>query len=1092
MHSIRWRYSTITVILVFFHSIVGFADASDAMQKPISMTADGWKPIIGSSHPHPTNYQEEIKYYQNPILKETVRAETLPTTTPLSTQATTFGPEGITKQSVPIPIKLFNQGTTKGKIPPHTKQSPQYYILPRHGGHGPHIPLNAVTQGRPGLHGVLKKGSIKGLHGPNRWVLKKPLVSQLVSSQSSRNEVYVPAPSSGSHSHIIPSKNVRTRESIGLGTAGHKIFSNKSPHSQLEYSSHFPPKNLFHQNSPVQHVIYQKQQANEIIPPYQIDTHQNLLPPPIFKSFEKNQLRNSNKHLNPEIHTPNDKIIFGHNPLGPNDLILQLPSYDQSLFDYGKQKQNPSIVQVTKEKLKTFHNDIPQKFSPHLFKDFDNNFHSFHKPITEYPKSATYEVTENKWDDNTPVPNKFQKPNIVQPVELNFPPFLPTPYKPDISISTSPTQEDVSTIFGQLSNNVKQYSDVYTHDPYLFDVKEVSTHYPILGTPGTVSTIKTFPDGATGKPVAVTTTEETLPTTELSKVETIKPLRPHSNNRRRRPTTRYTTTTEQATEVITENETTSISSYSTEEIETERPHRSRRPINPRPALSNSDEESVEVPKFNRIRDRHRKRPHQGDLRNKQYRKRVRPNKIELEEEFTTKLAKAKLQEEDATVLPIVQHFTTQNAIDVERDQSASTPRSDIQTEYASNSDDNVYTKGPNHYYSDEEYNQEIKTVADNNNDGAPNKNPNYNYAVTAFNHDNRDEENVNFDNLRNSEEDEIANDMNEEFKPQKVFNITETTVNLLNPSTSEFEIESTTAGTTDIHSSFGISDISKSSTSEQPTTEITTTSTKPHRRRPIKYSASNRPRFSVKDYRQRLNQYSSTSTSTESTKISTESVRLRFPTRLRRPLPTTATTTQAAEETTRTKFVPKEPRHSQTNSGNHELLKENNVKAVNTRLRPFGRVKSTTEQSSTVSSKVSIKPNLFSNRRRPPPIGFKSRFANKNKTDETEVKENDLTTIINNVSDSPSVELENPMTPIQDAESDDSTTIPSDILKNDALMYSQRVSDLTSSMKNAYEGFKTVPTSSRRIPNFYSLSTEDPILPIEAFFSNINDKDNMN
>lgn len=58
--------------------------------------------------------------------------------------------------------------------------------------------------------------------------------------------------------------------------------------------------------------------------------------------------------------------------------------------------------------------------------------------------------------------------------------------------------------------------------------------------------------------------------------------------------------------------------------------------------------------------------------------------------------------------------------------------------------------------------------------------------------------------------------------------------------------------------------------------------------------------------------------------------------------------------------------------------------------------------------------------------------------------------------------------------------------------YIQRVSDLTSSFKNEYETpglFKSVSPNSRRIPNYFTISTDDPILPIEAFFPNIKEKE---
>lgn len=58
-----------------------------------------------------------------------------------------------------------------------------------------------------------------------------------------------------------------------------------------------------------------------------------------------------------------------------------------------------------------------------------------------------------------------------------------------------------------------------------------------------------------------------------------------------------------------------------------------------------------------------------------------------------------------------------------------------------------------------------------------------------------------------------------------------------------------------------------------------------------------------------------------------------------------------------------------------------------------------------------------------------------------------------------------------------------DILKN--------VSDLTSLAKKDYDTpglFKNVAPISRGVPNHFTIATDDPILPIEAFFPNIKDR----
>lgn len=195
-------------------------------------------------------------------------------------------------------------------------------------------------------------------------------------------------------------------------------------------------------------------------------------------------------------------------------------------------------------------------------------------------------------------------------------------------------------------------------------------------------------------------------------------------------------------------------------------------------------------------------------------------------------------------------------------------------------------------------------------------------------------------------------------------------------------------------------------------------------------------------------------------------------------------------------FKPKEPRHSTTESAQNNIITEKYVKSVNTRLRPFGRQRSTTESTS-VSQKVSIKPNLFSVRRRPPSLSLRNRIFNKsnNITEETTINESetestDPVTVPTTETELEIVSTESSTAKIKmesTTEAVETTTV--DLNEDD---YIQRVSDLTSSFKNEYETpglFKSVSPNSRRIPSYFTISTDDPILPIEAFFPNIKDKE---
>lgn len=230
----------------------------------------------------------------------------------------------------------------------------------------------------------------------------------------------------------------------------------------------------------------------------------------------------------------------------------------------------------------------------------------------------------------------------------------------------------------------------------------------------------------------------------------------------------------------------------------------------------------------------------------------------------------------------------------------------------------------------------------------------------------------------------------------------------------------------------------------------------------------------------------------------------RFPSRLRtRPTHTTTTTqpyqTGEQENTEpviqRRRFRPKDARHSTTTE--ISIIKDNNVRAVNTQIRPFNNYRPT---ESTATSKVSIRPNLFSVRRRPP-LSFRSKYNQHNKTEEkSNDDENEVTEAA--TQPTPNPENENPMSETStvfhsnkmnvepESTTDISKTIEDEEVNEDD--YSKRVSDLTSSFKNEYDTpglFKSVSPNSRRIPNYFTISTDDPILPIEAFFPNLKDRE---
>lgn len=224
---------------------------------------------------------------------------------------------------------------------------------------------------------------------------------------------------------------------------------------------------------------------------------------------------------------------------------------------------------------------------------------------------------------------------------------------------------------------------------------------------------------------------------------------------------------------------------------------------------------------------------------------------------------------------------------------------------------------------------------------------------------------------------------------------------------------------------------------------------------------------------------------------------LRFPSRLRTRT-TVSTTTQVNipveenEENTeplfRRRFRPKEPRHgvpsTTTETPDQHTASENNEKVIISRPKPINR-------KSDLKPKVSIRPNLFSMKRR---NSLTLRSKNKTSEDVTTTESVETTQIQTEVvSESNKLVTEpeaNHETQKIDAPQQTSEEITTQSVSEDD--YSKRVSDLTSSFHSKYDTpgfFKSVPSNSRRIPNHFTISTEDPILPIEAFFPNLKDKE---
>lgn len=327
--------------------------------------------------------------------------------------------------------------------------------------------------------------------------------------------------------------------------------------------------------------------------------------------------------------------------------------------------------------------------------------------------------------------------------------------------------------------------------------------------------------------------------------------------------------------------------------------------------------------------------------------------------------------------------------------------------------------------------------------------------------------------------------------------------------------------------------ISKTPSIQRQTTTIPTTTTttttptatvKSNRIKTInKYEPNNRPRFSVKEYRQR-----NSSTTNKSIGITPESstqtyTRLRFPTR-NRLLPDL-----------KNKMNLDEPKSTHREESNifEEKPSENIVEVVETSSETImkripnkeGRYRSSTHRSNLVSTTTSKTTNSrrgsntrrdYANRNRAAPsatitetktqnpiirtastplkrpaiVSLRQRIQNRKKESNNEV------TMESKMSEDTVTESFKHETAIMKIAKDDHSyrpyahTTPSSTEFNDSendlsgspSEQSQRVADLTVS-----GDFKSVNTGllSRKIPGYFTLATEDPILPIEAFFPQV-------
>lgn len=331
---------------------------------------------------------------------------------------------------------------------------------------------------------------------------------------------------------------------------------------------------------------------------------------------------------------------------------------------------------------------------------------------------------------------------------------------------------------------------------------------------------------------------------------------------------------------------------------------------------------------------------------------------------------------------------------------------------------------------------------------------------------------------------------------------------------------------------------------ETPTEEITTTttartsttrapelpSTVTRLRSRNKYGNYTRPRFSVKDYRVRLNRTTSTTVSPKEVENENEdrrdSYRVRYSTRTRG-----SAQYKENEGDSETSPVKYRTRHggtrysyrSTSTTTQSPLLQVdspatterlNTFRPSSSRYRPgtgkyYSRYRTSTEAPSVAhdssSTRAPVRPKgVFSAKRRPYPLRPRPDTSTRPQDESEESKEEESENIPtrnthteftdNEVRVQPDKQitkkLDDTMTTTVMTSSEEerwSSAKPETILTEPSAAgdISRKVADLTSSPSNAFEpsGFlKGVSPSSRRTVSQITLATDDPILPIEAFF----------
>lgn len=333
-----------------------------------------------------------------------------------------------------------------------------------------------------------------------------------------------------------------------------------------------------------------------------------------------------------------------------------------------------------------------------------------------------------------------------------------------------------------------------------------------------------------------------------------------------------------------------------------------------------------------------------------------------------------------------------------------------------------------------------------------------------------------------------------------------------------------------------------------------------------KLDSKNRPRFSVKDYRQRL---STTTTTVKSTTVaeqesSTATTRLRYPTRNRllpdlknkasdgaskseevvivmpnsyeRSTENSLESNQVSSSTdgSRKRFSPKDRYSGRTKSTTESTPTSTTLNPTTSRattrartssrqgFTTRGRSSTSPTTSTSIENSVTRVPTIRNSQnplRRPPQLSLRQRVANQKSTTTTVSSELDETInsdnaeILFNENNSQSkadVSIEEESseeqfitenykreTAIMKIAKDDHSYRPyTRVTKSNEIdggedmngspsEQSERVAELTIFGSNHFNSVNTASGASRRVPVYFTIATEDPILPIEAFFPQV-------